>query len=855
MRISKYNFIFLAGLTFFSLNAGGVLAQTEDCGRVVYPADFYYEGSEEEIYPINDCDNPFNQDEDPGFTYGLSIAEQSVIEDDAVIIDSATDIVSGDFFIDHPDLSSWRAMSLYRHEESDRVAVAVVVGNESKIGTKTDFNFTSSISPGTYTAVFTVESAPILSEAQSWWVKVLSYTAHTAEAFYADYVAVAAVTFTVVEETKGASSVLFLPGIQASFLAKDSVLGEDQVWPPNSLFSGDVEDLTMDDAGQSREDIYTTGIIDTTTGVGDIYAGFATTLNSLVGDTIAGWTPFAYDWRYSVDDLAQDGTAYRDGIRRLTDEVEYLAAGSFSGRVTVIGHSNGGLLAKALLKELEVAGKANLVDKVILLASPQLGTPKAIGTILHGYDQTDALGGVIIDAHPTRAVINNMPGAYGLLPSPAYFSGLAEPIITFSAGERTAPYVAEYGESISTVADFKRFLEGNDGLGRSIEGSVSEPAPVNPQLLENASLLHQNILDTWVAPAGVTVIEVVGTGLTTMQAVEYRDLPEEKCTTAGPAGVVCATDHYLKPYAQITAYGDGTVVQRSAEGYSGEKQRYFVNLGKIEEDNNTDIEYAHHNITEVPELQNFYRDLIISGISYETPYVSTIHTEFTDEYDLEIIDSPVRILTTDELGRQTGVEMIDGVRYLRNDIPNSQYFEFGDTKYLVVLKGTVRNTLLTGEAYGGYTLTTATLTGADEQSINTELRNASVTPQLRVEYQHDGVSYSPLAIDFDGDGVVDKMTTLTGEELDLPAGVTYDQVRAYIVSLPIKTRDKKVWLGLLTQSEKASKQKRVDTRPDKADRLLYLLKRLAHQQVKKGTLTEEQGRELDALIIELIATN
>ena len=97
----------------------------------------------------------------------------------------------------------------------------------------------------------------------------------------------------------------------------------------------------------------------------------------------------------------------------------------------IIAHSNGGLLAKALLTELKNRNIENKVDRVIFIGTPQLGTPKAIGTILHGYDQTDSLGGIVTNAHTAREVINNMPGAYGLLPSEGYFMNSTEPVVSF----------------------------------------------------------------------------------------------------------------------------------------------------------------------------------------------------------------------------------------------------------------------------------------------------------------------------------------------------------------------------------------------------------------------------------------
>lgn len=183
----------------------------------------------------------------------------------------------------------------------------------------------------------------------------------------------------------------------------------------------------------------------------------------------------------------------------------------------------------------------------------------------------------------------------------------------------------------------------------------------------------------------------------------------------------------------------------------------------------------------------------------------------------------------------------------------SQYFELGDTKYLVVPKGTVRETSLVGEGYGGYTLTTAGLGGDGKQVIETELFNATVTPQMRATYRNDGSSYSMLSTDLDGDGVVDSLITLTGEEATANAEATYDQVREYIESLKIKKGDRKAWLTLLKLAEQmtARKHKKIN----KADFFLQLLKKLVHHHAEKGKMTKKQESALRAMLEWLIANN
>ena len=75
--------------------------------------------------------------------------------------------------------------------------------------------------------------------------------------------------------------------------------------------------------------------------------------------TIKAWKPFAYDWRYSVDDVAGNGTQYQTEIKNVVDEIEQLASNSYTGKVTIVGHSNGGLLAKAVMMRLATLGKSS----------------------------------------------------------------------------------------------------------------------------------------------------------------------------------------------------------------------------------------------------------------------------------------------------------------------------------------------------------------------------------------------------------------------------------------------------------------------------------------------------------------
>jgi pimeloyl-ACP methyl ester carboxylesterase len=677
-------------------------------------------------------------------------------------------------------------------------------------------------------------------------------TAYASQMF-PDYLQIVTMEFSVVHgepQPLGASNVLFLPGIQSSRLYKDNLFGSgrDRVWPPNAAFNEDIRDLRMNAFGASEEEIYTEDVIDSSTGVGDVYAGFITFLNQLKTDeTIHDWTSFAYDWRYSVTNVVENGTRYRNEVKSVIAEVERLATNSRSGRVTLIGHSNGGLLAKAIMIELEAMGKQNLVDKVILLTSPQLGTPKAIGTILHGYDQTDSLGGFVMDGHVVREVINTMPGAYGLLPSQKYFEGLNDPLITFTDTTATAPYRAVYGESLTSYESMAAFLKGDgDGLERDLSESIATPARVHGAMLEDASAML-GVLDEWTAPQGVEVIEIVGTGMPTLKSVEYREIAEDKCASAGPAGLVCVTEHYIKPYAVLTKYGDGTVVQRSAEGYGGEKDKYFINLEAIE-NSSLDGEYVHYNITEASPLQLLIRQLLTNTSSENNQFISTHHTEFNSPYEIEMIDSPVRLLSTDTDGNQTGVVIVNGVRVIKQEIPGSQYFEFGDTKYFVVPKGTDRTTKLYGEAYGGYTLTTAELASDDVQIVKTVLQNASTSPEMVAEYSNKDGVFGSLTTDMNGDSVVDFETTLTGEMVEEDVVITYSVLISTIEELNLSKARKQALLLMVKSAEQYGNRKPKILYRALEDGLLKASLELVRLYNKKRYITSTDATALEEMI-------
>ncbi|HMO82807.1 MAG TPA: hypothetical protein PKA42_01440 [Candidatus Paceibacterota bacterium] len=591
---------------------------------------------------------------------------------------------------------------------------------------------------GTYT--LTVERMMVcVVDGRGFWQRLRELIIPTAHACFSD--GVYSFTFTLAEaqpEPTGASSILFLPGIQASRLYTDGFLGfEDQLWEPN--INSDLEALAMDENGVSVNDVYTRDVLDEINVLPlfqtNIYKGFLKMLNDLKEDEqIKDFLPFAYDWRYSVDDIVISGTKYETEIKGVIDEIERLASNSYTDKVTIIGHSNGGLLAKAIMVELEGLGKTNLVDKVILVGSPQLGTPKAIGALLHGLDQ-QAGGGIITDDHTAREVMKNMAGAYGLLPSEKYFELVEGVIISQDDSESTA-YLDIY-EDVDSYENLLNFLKGNH-LG----GLINIPSALNKNMIDKAAALHDSI-DAWLAPENVDVFEIAGVGIPTIKGFEYREF---SCTPYLES-LGCVSGTYSKPYPLFTTYGDETVVAESALAYGGTKVRAEVNL--FEEGIGLfNKRYTHADLTESNTIQEYLDAIIKFRYQNETLEIPQDFINVATVFKIIGVHSPVNIVVFDSEGRKVGLD--EDTNF--NEVPGGYVFTLAGSKYVIVPEGEYE-VEVSGYASSTFSLTVDELIGGT-QSVELFLQDLPTNTNSQAKFTI-GDEFSDISIDIDGDGELD----------------------------------------------------------------------------------------------------
>jgi pimeloyl-ACP methyl ester carboxylesterase len=585
------------------------------------------------------------------------------------------------------------------------------------------------------------------------------------------------------------SSIAFIPGLQASRLYKKNILREDQLWEPN--FYTDVTDLFLDENGESIDpSIYTRDALAKVDISGtDIYDSFFKFLNGLRDDEkiISSWKALPYDWRFGLAEITGRGMAkddtisFTDGpgtavasttVPFMMNQLEELRKSSKNGKITLVAHSYGGLVTKYLLEGLEQMKKMgsssliDAIDKVILIAVPELGTPKALAALLHGYDQ-GLLKGFLVGEGTMRDLGEHMKSAFNLLPSAQYLeAATGEKVIAFSSStEARYKWNTLYGGAISTFDKLAQFLRGDDGVRQEpLTIDTSLPNVVAPHFIDETEALH-GTLDAWKPPAGIKVIEIAGWGLPTLSGMDYEMKP---CTGTKNG---CSDGSRLTLLPRFTEGGDRTVVGQSALSGIGEKL-YLDLVG----DN---LSSDHATIVRVPAVHTFIKneiqtsakdsgiesDSLPKGLSTEPPrtkkninFIASVH-------------SPVSVVLTDSKGNRTGVrDDIIGkfIRGVDENVPHSFYMEFGDGKYVGAIGDDEYTIDLQGTDIGTFTFIMERKTYEDD---GTEIKNTEqfidlpVTPSMQAKMLVKADGENVLQIDVNGDGVVDK-DILARDEFD-----------------------------------------------------------------------------------------
>lgn len=602
-----------------------------------------------------------------------------------------------------------------------------------------------------------------------------------------------------------ASNVLFLPGIEASRLYATStdifgVTHEDQLWEPNN--NGDAEELSLTADGVSiKENIYTREVLDEKNvlpiGQGNIYKSFITQMNGLKNEDkiINDWKAAPYDWRFALDDILSKGAErngniyYEDATSTpyIEQTLRALAASSKTGKVTIVAHSNGGLVAKALTEKLGSEAAA-LIDKMIFVAVPQVGTPQAVGALLHGYDQGlpfDWLP-IILSPGTARTLAKNMPMTYNLLPSFDYFTQVNESVVTFDDSNILSEFRTRYGSSIHDSTLLKNFITDTRRLAASSPSDLIYPAVGNAALYSLAETAHAS-LDAWTPPQGVSFYEIAGWGEDTLATIEYKEGKKTVCAgTVSPSGTCSrfTTVPTVSYYPKEVIGGDGTVLAPSAlwTPSSSTAAKYWVNLKKY---NNSlpgslsHLDRKHADILEISPLRTLVQNILTNSTSTLPAFITTVQPAATsgDNRLRFLLHSPLNLSATDSFGNV--------VNSATSTIPGARWKRYGEVQVLTVPAGTSVTLGLDGYATGSFTLDLEEIDGSSTVTASSTFAAIPSATSTRATMAFtDGTlqGASPLLLDYDGDGATDfSLNSKIGEEVVLDttppeATLTFDPV-------------------------------------------------------------------------------
>ena len=621
-----------------------------------------------------------------------------------------------------------------------------------------------------------------------------------------------------------ADNILFLPGIEASRLYRTGADGvEHLLWEPWG--DQNVRDIELGEDGEplSGDSIYTRDVIDEAykdkmgTLAPNIYKTFLERLAQMKNDgTIADYSAVPYDWRLSLDDIlnggfvtnigAGDRISYTamSGDPYIIAQLRKLAASSESGKVTIIAHSNGGLLTKALMARLATTDPtlAAKIDKIIFVAVPQIGTPEAVVALMHGIEQalpTDWFP-KLLSQHTAREFAHNSTIAYNLLPSLDYFNSVYTPLITFDDslpdwrdkyGAPSGPYKGE----IQTPDLLSKFLTDNFGRVDYKSEDISTPVSVSSAFLDKAKVLH-TMLDSWTAPSNTQVFEIAGWGVpSTISGVNYTS-GKAFCITY--FANVCNTAPAIQPNPTWTIDGDGVVVTPSALWMSDAK-RYWVDLKQYNSAHKAEtllgiFPFKHKDILEVQELDTFIQQIITNQKLTTLPqYISdTAPTAGANDTRLVFsLRSGLALNIYDSLGNHTGISTTTGA--MEENIPGTfvtqvagatYIFDDGtsDTKKVIITptrgvsSGADSQSDTGGDTSGVYP-SGGSASGAAtpiifqiQQFSNNDTLLASTTfavltntasTTAEISMTGNGIPTNPLLIDTNGDGQTDATLTPT----------------------------------------------------------------------------------------------
>jgi pimeloyl-ACP methyl ester carboxylesterase len=416
-----------------------------------------------------------------------------------------------------------------------------------------------------------------------------------------------------------------------------------------------------------------------------------------------------YDWRLDIASSAAS----------ISPVIENAIGHSPNGKIDILAHSMGGLVAKDYLSQLPEAS-SSIIDKLILVGTPQLGAPKMFKALQYGDDLGFHFGPIeLLAPAEVKSIAQNMPGVYALLPSRRYV-------------ETQGGYVIDNRSGAHTVLDFDHT---NDFLMSNSENG-NDDAKRNAMLLARADTLHATQDFT---PANApSIYNIAG------------------CQNPATISSFVIEDDGIADI--IHGAGDGTVPISSAMNLANGYQTYFSLYSENGADHTGLINNANPLALINAILENTTSTLALAplGISTSTQDClqgrSSAHNETTIEISTH---SPIALNAYDSQNRHTGPGTSNSeASTIDLQIPGSSYETIGENSFILLPASDTYRIVGDAQATGTFTMKIKSLDEAANflggtTYIQIPLASASSTATLTVS---SSTPTPTLTLDAYGDG-------------------------------------------------------------------------------------------------------
>jgi len=428
---------------------------------------------------------------------------------------------------------------------------------------------------------------------------------------------------------------------------------------------------------------------------------------------------FPYDWRLNIVDSVSN--VYSPLLTSLKDKVDHVLTQTGAEKVDIVAHSMGGLLTKYYIEHYG----QNKVDKFVDIATPHLGAPSTLKTLMYGDDINIKFREFGLNPLEIKKISQNSPAVYQLLPSAKYFSTSS----------------LDYNYYIYDMDDY----DNNDVKGRlSFSQSLDflKNTGRNDLVMNNAVNIHNDLDNMNPADYGVRTYNIVGCGTPTIG----------KIFTLGKQ----ADSDPQYDIAYIS--GDGSVPQRSAEAVPSLKQYYASKVEHGIMPSTSGIkELVGSLLAGTEDNFNFASSTNISTSTINCPLPNGTQIEFHSPVELHIYDSA---------GNHTGPNISGD---LEENIPNIAYDIIDGNKfaylpdgenYRVELKATSAGTFSSHikKIQSGEVISTAYFNDIPLQSTSTtaEVKIENSNPIINLDLAGNGTEeiINPSAV-LEGDSLID----------------------------------------------------------------------------------------------------